>query len=340
MTTDKTTWRRLLRTALWAVGLGLLARVLWASREGVREVLAHRPDGRYLALAFMLCLFALASTFLRWRIMVRAQGIPLRILDAVRVGFIGNAIDLVIPGQVGGDVYKASFLCQGQERKTRAIASILIDRAIGILGLFLLAGAMGLWNWPAAPTQVRPLIVVVWSALLAGGLGLGAVFSPPLLRILERTLASRERFRMIAGDLHAMSLAYRDRKGAIALGLTMSTISHALYALSFAAVSAALLPHPPSVTQHLQMVPLVLFTTIFPLPFGALGLSEQVSDELFGMINHPSGALSMLGFRVIGLAVACISIIIYVVNARGARRPGAPQDDNAPLLPGRSASYR
>jgi glycosyltransferase 2 family protein len=339
MTTDKTTWRRLLRTAVWAVGLGLLARVLWASREGAREVLSHRPDGRYLALAFVLCLFALASTFLRWRIMVRAQGIPLRILDAVRVGFIGNAIDLVIPGQVGGDVYKASFLCQGQERKTRVIASILIDRAIGVLGLFLLAGAMGLWNWPATAPQVRPLIVVVWSALFFGVLGLGAVFSPPLLRSLERALARRERFRMIAGDLHAMSLAYRDRKGAIALGLTMSTISHTLYALSFAAISAALLPHPPSVSQHLQMVPLVLFTTIFPLPFGALGLSEQVSDELFSMIHHPSGALSMLGFRVVGLAVACVSISIYIANARGTRDPGVPPEGDAPLVPERSASH-
>jgi uncharacterized protein (TIRG00374 family) len=314
------------------MGLGLLARVLWASRAGVREVLAHRPDGRFLALAFVLCLTALVTTFVRWRIMVRAQGIPLRLLDAVRVGFIGNAIDQVIPAQVGGDVFKASFLCQGQERKTRAIASILIDRGVGILGLFLLASVMGVWNWPASGTNVRHLIVLVCSALLAGILGLWAIFSPPLLRTLERIVARRERFRMIVGELHAMSLAYRGRRGAIALGLTMSTLSHALYALSFAAVSSALLPHPPSLAQHLQMVPLVLFTTIFPLPFGALGLSEQVSDELFAMIHHPSGALSMLGFRVIGLAVACVSISVYVANARDIGQTGPPAAGTAPIL--------
>ena len=51
-------------------------------------------------------------------------------------------------------------------------------------------------------------------------------------------------------------------------GLAMSTGSHSLYALSFYAVSQALLPHSPTLLEHLQMVPLVLFTTIVPLPFG------------------------------------------------------------------------
>jgi glycosyltransferase 2 family protein len=100
------------------------------------------------------------------------------------------------------------------------------------------------------------------------------------------------------------------------LGLAMSTWSHALWASSFSAVSAALIPHPPSFAQHLQMVPLVLFTTVVPLPFGALGLSEQVSDSLFRMIGHPMGALVMLGFRLVSLAVGCVSITVYMTSGR------------------------
>ena len=78
-----------------------------------------------------------------------------------------------------------------------------------------------------------------------------------------------------------MSMAYRDRKAGLALGLAMATGSHGLYALSFFAVSQALLPHPPTLLQHLQMVPLVMFThDCAASPSGGLGLGEEVSRRV------------------------------------------------------------
>jgi len=309
-------FRLLARFFLWAVGLGLLGHVLWANRLSARQVLAHRPEGRYLALAFALCLAALVSTFVRWWLLVRVQGLSLRFRDAIRVGFVGNAVDLIVPGQVGGDVVKAAFLCRTQERRTRAVASILIDRGVGILGLFVLAGVMGAVNWPASGADVRRLIVVVWGAVLAGTVGLVAALTPALIRPFDRLARHHGRVRSLIAELHAVSQTYRDHKAGVLLGLAMSTSSHALYALSFSAVSAALVAHPPSFAQHLQMVPLVLFTTVIPLPFGALGLSEQVSDSLFRLIGHPMGALVMLAFRLVGLAVGCVSITVYVASGR------------------------
>ena len=47
------------------------------------------------------------------------------------------------------------------------------------------------------------------------------------------------------------------------------------------------------------MVPLTLFTMAVPLPFGALGLTEQVSSSSSGWSTHPGGALAMMGFRVL-----------------------------------------
>ena len=315
----KCTWRLLLRASLCGMGLGLLANVLWANRDSFQEVLGHQSDLRYLALAYLLCLMGLTSTFVRWYVVVRSQGLPFRLRDAVKIGFIGNAVDLIVPGQVGGDVLKAAYLCREQSRKTRAIASIMIDRLIGVLGLFLLASLMGAWNWSASGPPVRHLIRVVWLALFVGLAGLSTVFVPALLSPLERCVAGRERLRKILAELHAMGMAYRDRMAGLALGLAMSTGSHGLYALSFCAVSQALLPHPPTLLQHLQMVPLVMFTVIVPLPFGALGLGEQVSDELFRMVGYPMGGLAMMGFRVVSLAVSTVSMSVYLANAQGSR---------------------
>lgn len=305
-----------IRLILGAIGLSLLGHVLWANRGSFREVFGHQPDLRYLALAYLLCLLGLTSTFVRWYVVVRSQGLPFRLRDAVKIGFLGNAVDLIVPAQVGGDVLKAAYLCRLQPRRTRAIAAIMIDRAIGVLGLFLLASLMGALRWAASDPPVRHLIQLVWLALAVGSAGLATVFIPGWLHPFERLAAHSERLRRILAELHAMGMAYRDRKTGLALGLAMSTGSHSLYALSFYAVSRALLPHSPTLLEHLQIVPLVLFTTIVPLPFGALGLSEQVSDELFRMIGHPMGGLAMMGFRVVSLAVSGVSILIYLANAQ------------------------
>lgn len=307
--------RWLARIAIHLIGLGLLGRVLWLNRVSVGRVFAQRPDRWYLFLAFAICLSGLITTFVRWMVVVRAQGLTLRFRDAIRVGFMGNAIDLVIPGQIGGDVFKASFLGRGQERKTKAVASILVDRVIGILGLFTLTASMGALNWMTVPTEVHRLIAVVWLAWLAGAMGLSAVLTPSLFRPLERRFSGRRRLGKLFAELHEISVAYGDRKLAIVLGMAMSTVSHGLYALSFYVVSLALLADPPSLMNNMLMVPLVLFSTVIPLPFGALGLSEQVSDDLFRLLGHPAGALTMLGFRVVSLVVTGISICVYILHS-------------------------
>jgi uncharacterized membrane protein YbhN (UPF0104 family) len=237
------------------------------------------------------------------------------LLDAIRIGFMGNAIDLVIPAQIGGDVFKISFLGRGEERKTKALASILVDRAIGFLGLFTLAALMGALNWPQVALPVRRLIAVVWVVWTGAALGLLAVLTPALFRPLERSLSGRKRLGKLFAELHEISVAYRDRKLAVVTGLAMATLSHSLYALAFYAVSLALLPNPPGLLNNMLMVPLVLFSTVVPLPFGALGLSEQVSDDLFRLLGHPAGALAMLSFRVVSLAVCSVSVGVYILHS-------------------------
>ena len=69
-----------------------------------------------------------------------------------------------------------------------------------------------------------------------------------------------------------------------------------------------------TLAQHYLMVPLTLFSTIVPLPFGALGLSEGIGDQLFKLVGHPSGALSMMGFRVLTYGCGLIAACVYLAN--------------------------
>ena len=117
-----------------------------------------------------------------------------------------------------------------------------------------------------------------------------------------------------------MSEGYRRRLGTVLGCLIFSSAIHALFVLAYYAVSCTLFPEGlPTLAQHFLLVPLTLFTTAVPLPFGALGLSEGVSDGLFRMVSHPGGALAMMGFRVLMYAGGLVSVCFYLANLRQVR---------------------
>jgi uncharacterized membrane protein YbhN (UPF0104 family) len=312
---------------LLIIGLALL----WGSRAEIRRVLARPFDGRLAAAAFGVYMTGLVITFLRWYLLVRALGLPFHVRDAVRLGFIGNFFNLMIPGAVGGDLIKAGFLYREQARKTQAMGSMVIDRIIGLLGLFLLAALAGAVAWPQAGAVVRRLVLIVWAAAALGGLGLVVLFTPALYRPLEWLLARRRRLEVVLVELVAMAGLYRRRLGVVVAALLMAMTNHALNVLAFYLASRAMFSAGslPGLGAHYLMVPLVLFTTAAPLPGGALGLSEKISGQLFALVRHPSGVEAMLGFRGVMYAGCLVSLLIYLLNARqvrALRQPGPPPE--------------
>lgn len=306
----------LLNGALMVVASALLTLAIYSNRDQLRDVFSRPLDVRLFAAAFATYMLALVLTFYRWFLLVRALELPFRYRDALRLGFIGNVFNLVIPGAVGGDLVKAAFLCREQARRTQAVASMAIDRILGLLGLFLLAGVSGAAAWGSADPDVRRLVIVVWAAAACGLFGLAVIFTPGLYRPFHRLFHGRGKLELLFDELVIMAAAYRRRLGTVGACLALAVVGHALYVLAFYQVSRALFPSAvPSLGAHFLMVPLALFTTAVPLPFGALGLSEQVSGRLFRLVDHPGGAVAMMGFRVLMYASGAVGALVYFANA-------------------------
>jgi glycosyltransferase 2 family protein len=345
----------LVNGALMLTSFALLGLAIGSNRGQIREIVAQAlgrsPAGPVdfamglgltfarplFAAGFALYLVALVVTFLRWYVLVRALGLPFRVRDALRLGFIGNLFNLVIPGAVGGDLIKAAYLCREQSRKTQAVASMVIDRILGLIGLFLLAGVTGLGAWSGAGPDVRVLIAAAWAASALGLLGLAVGFTPALYRPLARLVAGRGKLETVLNELVTTASTYRDRLGTVAGCLALAMSSHALFVLSFYAASRALpFGSLPTLAQHYVIVPLILFSTAVPLPFGALGLTEQVSDQLFQFVHHPQGALAMMAYRVLMYGGGLVCAGVYVANLRQVRTPAGLAEPLAaePLAPG------
>lgn len=305
---------------LVAVAFGLLGFAVYQNLDKIREVFQRGVDSRLFALAFAVYFAGMSLSFVRWYALVRVIEPRFRPGSAFLLGYIGNVFNLVIPGAVGGDFIKAAYLVRMDINRTQAIASMVIDRILGLLGLFLLAGVAGAFAWGMATRPVRLLIMIDWAAVAAGFVLLTIIFTQAVTRAFPKLKEGHGKRAGILHELSVMSTTYRRRLDVVVGSLLISMVIHGMMVVAFYVVSRSIFPDAlPSFGQHLLIVPLTLFTTAVPLPFGALGLTENISAQLFGLVKHPGGALAMMGFRVLMYGGALVSSGVYLANLRKVR---------------------
>ena len=102
-----------------------------------------------LLAGFLLYGLGLAFTVIRWRVLLHTLGITPSFSELVRLTMIGVFFNIAIPGAVSGDLIKMGYLArQTPGQRTEAILTILLDRILGLLGLFVLAAALIAWSAP------------------------------------------------------------------------------------------------------------------------------------------------------------------------------------------------
>ncbi len=319
---------QMLRLAIKLIlSAGLLALVITVNRDAFAQALAGRPSWILIAQALGWYLSGVMLAFARWHLLVRALHLPFMLREAFRLGWIGMFFNMVIPGAVGGDIVKSAYIAAQQCHKEQAIASVVIDRLVGLIGLFLLAAVGGSIAWSRFDGRIRPIVVSAWVALLITIAITALAFCIQPAGPLATRLARRERMKRLITELAAAGLAYRRRFGWVLAAVAMATITHLANICAFAAVcgsftTAGTLPGP---LGFLTVVPLVLFSTAIPLPFSGLGASESISAVLFRSFDFHSGAVAMIGFRLLQLTAAIVGAFFYLTHKSATRHlPAQP----------------
>jgi glycosyltransferase 2 family protein len=96
----------------------------------------------------------------RWRLLVQAGGMPKSFSRLLSVYFEGMFVNLCLPTSIGGDVMKVLRIGGARDKKAAA-ATVIADRASGVVALVVLLGAGLLLRYRLAlPGFVLPLVVV------------------------------------------------------------------------------------------------------------------------------------------------------------------------------------
>lgn len=323
-TGDSAAWRRLRSWAKWPFAAALMTFVLWRHWDKLRQITEQALHWPSIVMALGLCGGAIVLTFFRWYFLVKALGFAFTIRDALRLGFIGYLFNFVAPGSVGGDVVKATLLAKEQcNRRTTAVATVLLDRILGMLSLFLI-GAWAAWpQW----TEIREraeLKALVGLLILGSAAGLVG-FALMLIPAVTRSPAWQHLARlpvvghMVAELVEGVRL-YQSQRRVLFIALGISFVGHfgtiSSFYFSAKAISGASLL--PSYVQHLFFIPAAELAGIVPITPGGVGLLEEAVNALYKLNGAADGTgiLTCLAYRAVTLAIALIGAACYLTARR------------------------
>src|SRR5262245_63230998 len=100
---------------------------------------ARQASAAWLAIALGLYFVNVVTSSWRWQLLLRAQGVqvPARTLlsSYLVAGFFNN----FLPSTIGGDVVRIRDTARPAQSKTLATTIVFVDRALGLMGLVLVA---------------------------------------------------------------------------------------------------------------------------------------------------------------------------------------------------------
>jgi hypothetical protein len=279
-----------------------------------------------MAAAWLLTLIAILLTIVRWCYLVRAVGIHLRMKDAMRIGSLGYLFNLAPMGIVGGDLLKAVMLAREYPgHRAPAVASVIIDRVVGLYLLFVVATAgifLTGFYWQVNVPSVHVLCWVTVLLTAVGTVGLAIVLFSGILE--SRWIHALHRLPRIGAAVSSLVEAlrlYRHNLAVLALASLMTVGVHCLSCVAVYLIARGLPGDVLSLGTHFVVYPISCVASTVPLPAGPFEgtlvfLYVQVGIGKGLAITEGQGLVVALVYRVITVLIAAVGFCYYL-RARG-----------------------
>jgi uncharacterized membrane protein YbhN (UPF0104 family) len=317
------------------ISAGLIGYLAWrAAREEQFQGIFAGRDYAWFAAAIVVGISAALVTYYRWYLLARALGLTMRLGETIRVSFIAVFIGLFAFGTVGTDSARAFTAARNSPgKRVEAIASVFVDRLLGLLTMFLLAAggyylqSTDRWQQLSSPEAKGIQSVVQVSGWAAAAILFGGAVALAAPQIFQWTFFERLRVLPFVGQILARMMEivrlYRNQPGVLLIGMSLSAGSTLLFAFSIYLLAVFYGGNHPSLADHCIIAPISLVANAVPLP-GGLGGMETVLDFLYREFSSsqggpPKGVAVAFAFRFIFLLMAGIGAIVWFAMGRQER---------------------
>jgi len=293
------------------VAAGLFALLLYYSNpRDVGAALAQVRSGWGWLLGAVGLVF-IDRTLMAWRWIALlapiAHGARPPLSSVLRIFFVSTFLGTFLPGSVGGDAVRAWSLSRVGVTAHESLASVLMDRLLGVIAVFLMAGAGLLF----APDMLGE------KAVVAGLVAAAVVCAAALTLAFNSRIAARYR-------LFAALNAYRGHRGEL-VGVLMASIGVQILRILQAWMLGLSLGISIGVAAYFAFIPIILLVMLLPITFNGIGTSQAAFVWAFaraGVAWAPAFALSVL-FVALGIVGNLPGGLLYAFGDSTGRRAPA-----------------
>lgn len=313
--------QRLKSTALTTMKLALAGGLiywLWSSGKlDVKQMSLIYESPLILTAGIGFWLFTnLGLGSLRWHILLHAMGYKNSFAQTVKLQHTGLFFNTALPGAIGGDVVKATYLILDHKElgKSPAMTAILMDRILGFLGMFSIGAFSVLFNLSEvlAVPALRPVVIGIFALILVAMFCLGIVFKSyrgddPILKILGGRYPGAKTLVKI----YTCFRQFRPYKGRIFAAWLLSLFVQGCIMIYFYVIATQLLPGV-ELSKIALVYPVGILITALPLAPGGLGVGHIAFENLFGLFGYSIGADTFNIFVVSWLVLNLTGIFSYL----------------------------
>jgi glycosyltransferase 2 family protein len=289
------------------VRLGVSAALLYFVLRSIdlaafrERVMAMNPA--WIALALIVYAAQQMIGVWRWDRLLRAQHIEVEKKKLAESIWVSMFFNNFLPSNIGGDVVRITDTAPEAGSKTLATTVVLVDRAIGLTALLVVAaaGAFVLWLTGIYVPGSR------WLWLASGGLVLGAIFVIAMPDFVGHLLAPiralnkpwvTERAQRLEEAVMRFGKARGVMAGAFGAAVVVQVAIVAFYLLTAKGLSV-----PLPMLLGAVLIPVSLAVQMAPISINGFGVREAVFAFFFRRFGLPPDAAVALSLVSTGMVM-------------------------------------
>jgi uncharacterized protein (TIRG00374 family) len=242
-------------------------------------------------------------------------------LSAVmRIFFVSTFVGTFLPASIGGDAVRAYALSRQGVRAVDAVASVLMDRLLGVVSILLVGVAGAVLARDLIDIRLLvPALALLTAACVAA---VAVVFSPHMASLVGSVLSRIKKGQDAIHRLVAAIQRYAAYRGDLANVLACSVAVQVLRIFQTYFLGLALGLIVP-LEVYFALVPVILLIVLMPITINGIGTTQAAFVWLFGHVgvaSAPAFALSVL-FLAIAIVGNLPGGLLYLFGGMNKRGP-------------------